>query len=435
MVENNFILFDLAIWIKNGYEKNYCSVMCDHAYHRNLFHSHVSNGNISDTVFIKERNTMSLKDFSTIDERRKFIEEETGQSLDAMGMYPEQIKIAASKNCENMIGVVQIPVGIAGPIHVKGDHAAGEYFLPLATTEGALVASVNRGCKAITSAGGAIVQTHNAGMSRGCVFTIDGIRQGRDASLFIKTHQEKLNQIAQTTSTHLILKSIQTKLLGKNLFVRFVYDTQDAMGMNMVTIATQEIAAYLQQEAQIQLVSLAGNFDVDKKPSWLNILEGRGRQVWAEATITKEILQNILKTTAETLHEVCLKKCLLGSIVSGSMGFNAHFANIVAALFIATGQDPAHVSEGSTGFTTTEVNNGELYIAVHLPDLPLGTIGGGTSLPAQQEAFSILGIKQGSAELFAEIIGAAILAGELSLLASLASGSLARSHQHLARGK
>jgi hydroxymethylglutaryl-CoA reductase (NADPH) len=203
------------------------------------------------------------------------------------------------------------------------------------------------------------------------------------------------------------------------------------MGMNMVTIASEKAAELIEKECKAKCISLAGNFDIDKKPAWLNFINGRGRRVWAEATLSKKVVKEVLKTTPESFHNLAIKKCQIGSALSGSLGFNAHFANIIAAIFIATGQDIAHVVEGSMGITNTEVdNNGDLYVSIYLPALLLGTLGGGTNLPCQRECLELMGLKpNGDVVKFASTVGAAVLAGEISLLASQAEGSLARAHK------
>jgi hydroxymethylglutaryl-CoA reductase (NADPH) len=236
----------------------------------------------------------------------------------------------------------------------------------------------------------------------------------------------------------------------------------------MATIATEKLVEFIEEKTGIPCVSLAGNYDVDKKPAWLNVIEGRGYKVWAECTLTSQVLKEILHTSAENIYETWVAKCMLGSAMSGSMGFNAHFANIIAAIFAATGQDLAHVVEGSMGITTTEIVRRQternvipdlignlktnikdprfhgddkkgLYVSIYLPSLMVGTIGGGTNLETQSEALQILGISGGNngknAQKFAEIIAGAILAGEISLLSSLSEGSLAQSHLKYARNK
>lgn len=380
-----------------------------------------------------------LRDYKTIQERRTYIEKKRNMKLPAISVYPEGLEVAQFKNCENMIGAVQVPVGVAGPLKISGTYAKGEYYIPLATTEGALVASVNRGCKAISQGVGARVCTENAGMTRGCIFKTKGILEGKKLETWLDKNTAVLSRVAQKTSSHISLKQIFTKVVGKSTFVRFSFDTQDAMGMNMVTIATEHITRFVEKETGNTCVTIAGNFDVDKKPSWLNSILGRGRPVWAQARIPREVVAEVLKTTPEKIDSTAKEKCLVGSAISGSLGQNAHFANMIAALFLACGQDIAHTVEGSLGITVTEVIDTGLYISIHLPDLPIGTVGGGTGLPSQKEMLMLLGCFGGdggkNAAKLAEIAGGTVLAGELSLLAALSVGSLASSHQRFARGR
>lgn len=367
---------------------------------------------------------MNLRQNKTVAERRKAFEKELKVNLKNIGAFTLDESVAGTRNCENMIGVAQIPIGIAGPINGK--------YIPLATTEGALVASVNRGCKAITESGGAIVDSYKVGATRGPVFRVNSLAESDMLATFFVKHFHELKIVAEKTSSHLTLKKIKTRGVGKYRYARFVFDTQDAMGLNMVTIATDAIASYIKEKTGVSCLSLSGNYCVDKKPSWLNVIEGRGFKVWAEATIPSRVLRSTLKTTAKKVYEVWLAKCLLGGIMSGSMAFNAQYANIIAAIFIATGQDAAHVVEGSLGVTTAEIVGEDLWMGVSLPDLMVGTVGGGTGLATQKEALAIIGAK--NSKEFAQVIVAAVLAGEVSLLASLSEGTLAKAHQKLARG-
>lgn len=382
---------------------------------------------------------MKLRDFTSIQSRKNFIEKLLKINLQSVDKYPSDLSIAQHKNCENMIGAVQLPLGLAGPLKVKGEEAHGNYYLPLATTEGALVASVNRGCKAIKLSGGAVVLAENSGITRGSVFVTNNLKSGFELKFWLKKNFNLLKHKTSETSKHLKLLDVVTKIVGNSVFVRFSYDTRDAMGMNMATLATTAICKIINRETNAKLISVAGNFDIDKKPAWLNFILGRGRQVWAQVLLNRKTIKEVLKTTPERIHEVCYRKCLVGSVLSGSLGFNAQYANVIAAIFIACGQDPAHIVEGSLGITSTELIARDLSVSVYLPDLPVGTVGGGTGLPSQKEALSIFGISGGNegknAHKLAEIVGAAVLAGEISLLASLAEGTLALSHQRLGRGK
>ncbi len=378
---------------------------------------------------------MNLRAYETVSERRKALEKKLGITLSNIGTYSIDEAIASKKNCENMIGVAQIPLGIAGPLAFS----TGETCLvPLATTEGALVASVNRGSKAIMESGGVNVSVERVGVTRGPVFRVESIEEGQKLEHYLKTQVSKIKETAEQTSSHLTFKGYSVVPAGKYRYVRFVFDTQEAMGLNMITIATDAIVMLIKKDTDIDCIALSGNFCVDKKPSWQNSINGRGYRVQAEITISSEILTKVLKTTAQTAYEVWLAKCMIGSALSGSMGFNAQFANVVAALFIATGQDPAHVTEGSIGMTTTEIVNNDLYVSVNLPDLLIGTVGGGTGLATQQESLSLMGLDKGQegkrSEQFAKIIAATVLAGEISLLASLEQGTLAQAHVRLGRG-
>lgn len=378
---------------------------------------------------------MNFRNYKSVAERRKALEKELKIELSAIGDFSLDEKIASMKNCENMIGATQIPLGIAGPLRIeKGELKVENYSIPLATTEGALVASINRGCKVISEAGGATVLVHKVGTTRGPVFYTGSLASSEKLYQWFKKNESLLKKTAESTSKHLRLTKIMVRSLANYVFVRFSFDTQDAMGMNMVTIATQKMTQLIEEETGIECLSVAGNFDIDKKPAWLNFIENKGIKAWAEIVIPEKVVQDSLKTTPEKIFDVWLSKCMIGSAMSGALGFNAHFANIIAALFIATGQDPAHVVEGSMGITTAKVlKNGDLYFSIYLPALMLGTVGGGTNLATQKEALTILGIENNKVEKLAEIVAGTVLAGELSLIASLSEGSLAKAHQELGR--
>lgn len=375
----------------------------------------------------------NLRDFKEAFARRKFLEESLKIKLNNITSFSFMEEQVNGRNIENLIGATQIPLGIAGPLTLRTiKHELRTYCLPLATTEGALVASVSRGCKAISESGGATVAVHTTGITRGPVFKTRGILHSVEVKKWMGQNFKLLAKVCAETSNHLKLLKIESNFTGRNLYIRFNFDTEEAMGMNMATIATGEACKLIEKETGAECISVAGNFDVDKKPSWLNFISGRGKRVWAEITLPKKAVKDVLKTTSEKIAEVVYRKCLIGSIMSGSLGFNAHFANIIAALFIATGQDPAHVVEGSLGVTTAEaLKNGDLYFSIYLPSLIVGIVGGGTILPTQKEALNIIGAN--TVLEFAEVIGGAVLAGELSLLASQAQGSLVRAHIQLGR--
>jgi hydroxymethylglutaryl-CoA reductase (NADPH) len=372
--------------------------------------------------------------------RRGFIEKETGTSLENLGIFSIDIERVVKRNCENMIGTIQVPVGVAGPLLIQGEYAQGTYYLPLATTEGALIASVNRGCSAITQAGGAQVRILHDGMTRAPVFAAESVAHAKQVADWIDEHYDELRVAAESTTSHGKLTDIVSFIAGTSVFARIEFDTQDAMGMNMVTIASAKVAELIAQGTGARLVALSGNMCTDKKPAAINGIMGRGRSVVAGIALSHEQISRILKTNAENLFEVNYRKNLVGSARSGSMGFNAHAANVVAAMFIACGQDAAHAIDGSTCMTTVDLTDAGVYVAVTLPSLPVGTVGGGTGVETQQECLRILGVAGGgnpagsNARKLGEIIAAGVLAGELSLLGALAAQHLARAHQQLGRG-
>lgn len=371
--------------------------------------------------------------------RRRFIENETGVSLDRVGSFSIDIDRVARKNCENMIGTVQVPLGVAGPVRVNGEYASGAFYLPLATTEGALVASVNRGCGAITRAGGADARILRDGMTRAPVFAARSVPHAREIADWVAAHLDEIGRAAETTTSHGKFLNAATTVVGTSVFVRMEFDTKDAMGMNMVTIGSEKAAELISTATGARLIALSGNLCTDKKPAAVNLVRGRGRSVCAGVWLEDSLIASVFKTDARSMAEVNRRKNLVGSAAAGSLGFNAHAANVVAAMFIACGQDPAHVTEGSMALTTVDEGEGGLYVAVTLPDLPVGTVGGGTGVATQAECLSLLGVAGGgtppgaNARKFAEILATGVLAGELSLLGALAAQHLARAHKTLGR--
>jgi hydroxymethylglutaryl-CoA reductase (NADPH) len=374
--------------------------------------------------------------------RREALARLSGAPLTATGHYSFDADVAATRHCENFIGVAQIPMGVVGPLNVHGDYVDGDVYVPMATTEGALLASINRGCAALRLAGGASVNVEDVGMTRAPVFRARSQREARAFLSWVEEHEDEIRETAEATSRFLKMTGLRTYVFGTTIFLRFRFTTGDAMGMNMATIACDRVVRDLiEPKTGIPCVALSGNYCVDKKAASVNFSEGRGKRVHAEVVLDAAILRDVLKTDSRSLVEVQYRKNLLGSIAAGAMGYNAHYANVLSAFFIATGQDPAHVVGGSTGVTCIEPReNGAVYASVFLPDLPLGAKGGGTALGTQSEALRILGVaadpdRPGHAAMrLAEILGGAVLAGELSLMAAFTSSDLARAHQRLGRG-
>ncbi|KAH6610051.1 3-hydroxy-3-methylglutaryl-coenzyme a reductase [Trichoderma cornu-damae] len=339
--------------------------------------------------------------------------------------------------CENVIGYMPIPVGVAGPLVIDGQ----SFFIPMATTEGVLVASTSRGCKAINSGGGAITVLTADGMTRGPVVSFDTLERAGAAKLWLDSEEGQLTMknAFNSTSRFARLQSMKTAIAGTNLYIRFKTTTGDAMGMNMISKGCEYALSVMQNEAGFDdmiIISLSGNYCMDKKPAAINWIEGRGKSVVAEAIIPGDVVRSVLKTDVESLVELNTAKNMIGSAMAGSMGgFNAHAANIVAAIFLATGQDPAQVVESANCITIMKNLRGSLQISVSMPSLEVGTLGGGTILDPQGSMLELLGVRGShptnpgdNARRLARIIAAAVLAGELSLCSALAAGHLVKAH-------
>lgn len=375
-----------------------------------------------------------MKPHQRVDERRARIEKELGVDLSSLALEETQVGKADERNCEQMFGAVPVPVGLAGPLQIHlSSGEVRDAHLPLATTEGALVASINRGCKATREAGGVRVSSEYVGITRSIALRA---KDTKEIEKKIRSLESSWKEAGEATSTH--LKILSYDILAKDdvLFLTIAGDTDEAMGMNMVTLAAQEIGEYLARELGVELLTVAGNVDSDKKPSALTKTRGRGFRVHASCEISEEIIERVLKTDSTAMLETARAKLELGSELAGALSSNLHAANIVSALYIATGQDPAHVVEGSLADTSFEKTTKGVRISVALPALLVGVRGGGIELPAQKQCLDLI-LKEKttlrpSAQL-AETIGAAALCGELSLLAAQAQNALAQAHRVHAR--
>lgn len=343
--------------------------------------------------------------------------------------------------CENVIGFIPIPLGVAGPIIIDGK----PYHIPVATTEGCLVASTMRGCKAINAGGGVQTVLTADGMTRGpCVQFPDLIRAGKAKTwLDSEEGQKKMKAAFNSTSRFARLQHIKTAIAGDLLYIRFKTTTGDAMGMNMISKGVEHTLKCMVEDFgfdDMHVVSLSGNYCIDKKAAAINWIEGRGKSIVASADVPAEIVQKVLKSDVDALVELNISKNLVGSALAGAIGgFNAHAANLLTAVFIATGQDPAQNVESSNCMTLMKkLPNGDLRISVSMPSIEVGTIGGGTVLDPQGAMLELLGIRGphptvpgSNARQLAKIVASAVLASELSLCSALAAGHLVQSHmQH-----
>lgn len=334
--------------------------------------------------------------------------------------------------CENVVGYLPLPLGVAGPINIDGK----AYFLPMATTEGVLVASTSRGCKAINAGGGATTVLTGDGMTRGPCVGFDTLARAGEAKLWLDSEagRKVVTDAFNSTSRFARLQSLKTALAGTYLYVRFKTTTGDAMGMNMISKGVEKALDVMRDSGfeDMAIISVSGNFCTDKKAAAINWIDGRGKSVVAEAIIPGDVVRSVLKSDVDALVELNTAKNLIGSAMAGSIGgFNAHASNIVTAIFLATGQDPAQNVESSNCITVMRNNGGNLQISVSMPCIEVGTIGGGTFLPPQAAMLDILGVRGAhptspgsNARQLARIVAAGVLAGELSLCSALAAGHL-----------
>ncbi|PWA68387.1 3-hydroxy-3-methylglutaryl-coenzyme A reductase [Artemisia annua] len=369
--------------------------------------------------------------------RRNALERVSGKSLHGLPLGDFDYDSILGQCCEMPIGYVQIPVGIAGPLLLDGM----EFTIPMATTEGCLVASTNRGCKAIYASGGATSILLKDGMTRAPVVRFATAKRASELKFFLEDPLNFyiLSSEFNKSSRFGRLQTIRCAIAGKNLYIRFTCSTGDAMGMNMVSKGVQNVLDYLQTDfPDMDVIGISGNYCSDKKPAAVNWIEGRGKSVVCEAIIHEEILKKVLKTTASSLAELNMLKTLTGSAMAGALGgFNAHASNIVSAVFIATGQDPAQNIESSHCITMMETVNGgrDLHVSVTMPSIEVGTVGGGTQLASQSACLNLLGVKGANkdspgsnARQLAKVVAGAVLAGELSLMSAISAGQLVKSH-------
>ena len=351
------------------------------------------------------------------------------QTLEQMECYQH--------NIENFIGCVKLPVGVAGPLRVNGLFAQGDYYIPLATTEAALVASYSRGAQLISEAGGCTAMLLNEGMSRAPGFAFTTLE---DAGVFIVwalSNLEQFKREAEGTTHHGQLIDLRITVEGNHVYLNFEFTTGDASGQNMVTIATEAICTYIQAHSPVlsRYSFIEANLSGDKKASAQSFLSVRGRKVTAEVILPTDLIAHRLRTTPVQMVNYW-RMSAIGGVLSGTLGVHGHYANGLSALYIACGQDAACVAESAVGITRFEVTDrGELYAAVTLPNLTVGTVGGGTKLPSQHACLQVLGLAgPGKAAALAEVSAGLCLAGELSIIGALCAGEFAQAHRRLARG-
>ncbi|MFK8161068.1 MAG: hydroxymethylglutaryl-CoA reductase [Lewinella sp.] len=339
-------------------------------------------------------------------------------------------------NIENFIGMAQVPVGLAGPMLLQGTHARGKFKIPLATTEGALVASYSRGMKAITLSGGAKAEVLDEGVQRAPYFKFEDLASASRFAAWVLANTEAFCQITSKASKYAAFKQVKPIIEGNSVTLVFEFSTGDAAGQNMVTICTSHICRYILQTCEEAVVQfyIESNASGDKKANFQSFQHVRGRKVAIEVVLPREVVVSVLKSTPEAMERFG-RAAAYGSLKSGTLGVQAHCANGLAALFIACGQDAACVAEAAVGIIRLETTEeGNLYASGTFPNLIVGSVGGGTRLGTQRECLEIMDCYgAGNARKLAEITAGVCLAGELSILAALAEGHFVQAHESLGR--
>ena len=372
-----------------------------------------------------------------IEQRQEFVEEFSGCELEHVPEYSFDPRVTEG-NIENFTGVAQIPLGFAGPLTVKGEHANDDFLIPLATSEGTLVASYNRGIKALNLSGGAETTVAADAMQRAPVFVFHNARQARDFSEWVDDNIDPIREEAESTSSVAKLLYIDTYLSNHFAYLRFNYETGDAAGQNMVGRATYTACGWIidNYPGDIEHFYLESNFATDKKASQVNVMRTRGKRVTAEAVIDRDVLIQHMRVEPESLH-YHWNVSTIGAFFSGANNNGAHSPNAITAMFIATGQDVANVSESSAGILYTDLTeDGNLYISLTIPSLIVATYGGGTGLPTQRECLKAMNCYgKGQVKKFAEVVAGACLAGELSLGSAISASDWVSSHEEYGRNR
>lgn len=367
------------------------------------------------------------------------LHEGAGVSAEAEAAIADEVSLAHaqgySRNIENFIGTVKIPLGVVGPLRINGLHAQGDYYVPLATTEAALVASYGRGAEITAQAGGITSAMIGEGVLRTPAFVF---RDMLEAGLFINwvaAEADTLKAVAETTTRHGKLITIEPFMDSDTVFLICRYTTGDAAGQNMVTVATEAMCAHIAEHTPVKPRHwfIEGNFSGDKKASYLGLHTGRGRKVTASVELPDALIRRLLHVEPDAMLAYG-RVAALGSTLSGQLGAQAHYANGLAAFYIATGQDAACVAESAVGFTRAERRGDAIFFSATMPNIVVGSVGGGTSLPSQAAALDIMGLRgEGKAAALAEVVAALCLCGEISIIAAIAAGHFTRAHAKLAR--
>jgi hydroxymethylglutaryl-CoA reductase (NADPH) len=382
---------------------------------------------------------LDIEDYTreAAEERARFVRERTGAELEHVTSYSFDPSILPG-NVENFVGVAQVPIGLAGPLLVDGEHAKGEFLVPLATAEGTLVASYNRGMKLLREAGGVKTTILDDRMQRAPAFVFASAREAREFGVWLAEHFDEIKAAAETTTKSGRLQDVEQYSASRILYTRFNYTTGDAAGQNMTGKATAAACSWITSNSPVEIDNfyLESNFATDKKSSQVNMLHTRGKRVVAEATLPAALVEEHMHADTRRLFRA-RQVSTLGGFMSGVNNNGAHSANGITALFIATGQDVANVAESSAAFAFAELlENGDYYYSITIPSLIVATYGGGTGLATQRECLELLGCYgKGGVMKLAEIVAATVLCGELSLGSAIVAEEWVRAHDLFGRNR
>ena len=369
-------------------------------------------------------------------QRAAFIQAMTGAKLDTVSSYTIDPAVTAG-NIENFIGTVQMPLGIAGPLKMVGEHARGDFYIPLATTEGTLVASYSRGMRVISECGGARATVVKHSMQRAPVFRFDNALEAREFGKWLDDNLNSIRGVVDASTDVPQLTEIEQYIVGNMMYTRFCYTTGDAAGQNMTGKATLYACEWIRANHPSKpRYILSGNIETDKKHSHMNMIQTRGKRVVAEFVLKRDVAKELLRVDTESLYRF-RQIADVGTMLSGAAYGGAHSANGIAAMFIATGQDEANVVESHAGMLYGELlDNGDFYWSVTLPALICATYGGGTGLPTQRECLEMMDCYgTGKADKLAEIIAAVVLAGDVSLSSAILAHEWVSSHEKMGRNR
>ncbi|GMV46909.1 MAG: hydroxymethylglutaryl-CoA reductase [Pseudomonadota bacterium] len=387
------------------------------------------------TKLPRDRNNDYTRDMAKA--RRDVVAAETGAALTHVGSYSFDPAVLPG-NIENFVGVAQVPIGLAGPMLVHGEHAQGDFYVPMATTEGTLVASYSRGMRLCREAGGIRTTVLDDAMQRAPLFVFADPRASRAFGEWVTANFAAIKAKAEETTSSGKLRDIEQYTIGKMRWLRFNYTTGDAAGQNMVTRATRHACLWMKEQGipGLEHFTLAAQMETDKKHSLLNTLRTRGKRVVAEVTLPAALMREVMHTSGAAIHRQ-RQLSNMGAYLSGATSNCTHAGNGITAVFIACGQDVADVSESSICFVYGELmDNGDYYYSATIPALIVATHGGGTALPTQRECLELLGcVGRGKALKFAEIVAATVLCGELSLASAVVSDEWVSSHEQYGRNR